>query len=45
MARLDEDKIRKELLRRTEGYAGAVRNIYLDITNRLILLSLEIEPI
>lgn len=44
MARLDEDKIRKELLRRTEGYAGAIRNIYLDIMNRLILLSLEIEP-
>lgn len=45
MARLDEDKIRKELLHRTEGYAGAVRNIYLDIMNRLILLSLEIELI
>lgn len=44
MTRIDEDKIRNELLRRTEGYAGAVRNIYLDVMNRLILLSLEVEP-
>lgn len=44
MARIDEDKIRKELLHRTESYAGAVRNIYLDIMNRLILLALEVEP-
>ena len=44
MARLDEDRIRKELMRRTEGYAAGVRNIYLDIMNQLILLALEVEP-
>lgn len=44
MGGLDEDKVKTSLLLRTEGYAEGVRNIYMDIMNRLILLSLEIEP-
>ena len=44
MAKFDEEKIRKELFDRIEGYAAGVRSIYLDVMRRLISLALEIEP-
>lgn len=43
--KIDEDKIKKELFTRTEGYATNVRMIYLDVMERLIALVLEIDPI
>ena len=44
MIKIDEEKIKKELFARTEGYAAGVRAIYLDVMQRLISLALEIEP-
>lgn len=45
MAKINENKYRRALLQRTEGYATSVRAIYLDVMERLISLALEIEPI
>ena len=45
MAKIDEDKFKRALFQRTEGYAANVRAIYLDVVERLISLVLEIEPI
>ena len=45
MAKIDENKYKRALLQRTEGYAASVRVIYLDVMERLISLALEVEPI
>lgn len=45
MAKIDENKYKRALLQRTEGYAANVRAIYLDVMERLISLALEVEPI
>ena len=45
MAKIDENKYKRALLQRTEGYAANVRTIYLDVMGQLISLALEIEPI
>lgn len=43
MAKIDENKYKRALLQRTEGYAASVRVIYLDVMERLISLALEVE--
>ncbi|WP_288776978.1 hypothetical protein [uncultured Bacteroides sp.] len=45
MAKIDEDKFKRALFQRTEGYAANIRAIYQDVVERLISLVLEIEPI
>lgn len=45
MTKIDEDKYKKALLQRIEGYASGVRGVFQDVMEKLILLALEVEPI